>query len=94
MKYKNEEAWKKGKAVNSDFYGAGIYAYAEKWADMMEAELSEGKSLKDIAEKTSYAADTDAITGFMYGAAVSVLSEVWEHGEELRRWHNLKTQRR
>ena len=28
----------------------------------------------------------------MYGAAVSTLVAVWEHGEALRRWHNLKTQ--
>jgi hypothetical protein len=28
----------------------------------------------------------------MYGAAVSVLSSCWEHGEELRRWHNLDVQ--
>jgi len=28
----------------------------------------------------------------MYGAAVAILSKVWKHGEELRRWHNLKTQ--
>jgi len=28
----------------------------------------------------------------MYGASVSVLAKCWEHGEQLRRWHNLKTQ--
>jgi hypothetical protein len=30
----------------------------------------------------------------MYGAGVSMLSQVWEHGEQLRTWHNLKTQLR
>jgi hypothetical protein len=38
--------------------------------------------------------DNDGITGFMYGCAVSILSKVWIHGEQLRRWHNLKTQLR
>ena len=28
----------------------------------------------------------------MYGAAVFVLATCWEHGEELRRWHNVVTQ--
>lgn len=28
----------------------------------------------------------------MYGCAVSILSQVWIHGEELRRWHNLDSQ--
>ena len=26
----------------------------------------------------------------MYGCAVSILSECWEYGEELRKWHNKK----
>ena len=46
----------------------------------------------DVANECSNEADTEGITGFMYGAAVSVLASCWEHGEELRRWHNLKTQ--
>lgn len=39
-------------------------------------------------QKTSHDADTEGITGFMYGCAVNILAHVWEHGEELRRWHN------
>lgn len=42
----------------------------------------------NVAEKASHDADVEGITGFMYGAAVSVLSSTWEHGEELRKWHN------
>ncbi len=30
--------------------------------------------------------------GFMYGTAVSILSQTWKHGEQLRRWHNKETQ--
>lgn len=26
--------------------------------------------------------------GFMYGVAVSILSQCWEYGECLRKWHN------
>ena len=51
-----------------------------------------GDELEDIAEETSHSADTDGITGFMYGAAVSTLASSWKHGERLRCWHNLDTQ--
>lgn len=40
----------------------------------------------------SHTADTEGVTGFMYGCAVTQLYWHWVHGEELRRWHNLDTQ--
>lgn len=42
----------------------------------------------DNAKQLSYEADKEGITGFMYGAAVSILSQCWEYGEFLRKWHN------
>lgn len=92
MKFKDKEAWKKGLANNTDFYGSAIYRYAERWADLMEEKLQAGAKLEDIAKQTSHDADTEGISGFMYGAAVSVLARCWDSGEELRRWHNLATQ--
>ena len=58
----------------------------------MEARLAEGATIADISHETSRTADTEGITGFMYGAAVDLLARHWEHGEELRLWHNLDTQ--
>jgi hypothetical protein len=92
MKFKDEAGWNKTVANNQDGYGKGVIDFAERWADLMEVELSKGCEVKDIASSTSHIADTDGITGYMYGAAVSILSQVWEHGEQLRRWHNLDTQ--
>lgn len=92
MKLTNKEGWGKAVAANTDPYGAAIMRYAERWADLMEKEMAQGKKLVDIAKSTSHAADAEGITGFMYGAAVSTLSQVWEHGDELRRWHNLDIQ--
>ena len=77
---------------SSDLYSRGVVDYAEAWADLMEAEMAAGKQLVEIAHEASDRADTDGITGFMYGCAVSALAKFWFHGEELRRWHNLKTQ--
>ena len=92
MKFKDESIWKKGLANNQDSYGGGVYTYAERWANMMEAKIEKGEKLEDCAKQLSHDADKEGITGFMYGAAVQILSAAWIHGEELRKWHNLDMQ--
>lgn len=92
MKTKDYEGWKKIVEANTDPYGKASVDFARKWANLMEARLAIGDKLEDIAKPTSHEADTEGITGFMYGCAVSILSQVWEHGEELRQWHNIDTQ--
>lgn len=77
-----------GKDKNTDPYGACIYEYAEGWAKLMQVRIALGEQVKDIAEKTSHEMHFLGISGFMYGAAVSILSQYWKHGEELRKWHN------
>ena len=92
MTLRDAEVWKKSCEVNSDGYGGAVMKYAERWARVMEARMAKGEELADIAEESSDLANEEGITGFMYGCAVGILSQVWKHGEELRRWHNLKTQ--
>jgi len=92
MKISNLDLWNRGLANNTDAYGHAIYTYAERWADVMEAALAEGKTVPDVAKALSHEADVEGITGFMYGCAISILASCWEHGEELRRWHNLDCQ--
>lgn len=92
MKLKDKAGWDKGVENNKDPYGAAVYRYAEKWADAMEAKLSAGETVEQCAKSTSHEADTEGISGFMYGCAVNVLAHCWEHGEALRRWHNKDTQ--
>ncbi|MEJ7829413.1 MAG: hypothetical protein WKF91_14480, partial [Segetibacter sp.] len=82
--------WELGKEKNTDSYGACIYEYAEGWAKLMQVEILEGKKVEDVAEKTSHEMGFLGITGFMYGSAVSILSQCWKHGERLRKWHNKK----
>lgn len=84
--------WDKCVQVNSDPYGACTVRYAARWAHLMEVRLAGGEELPTIADTTSHEADREGVTGFMYGCAVSILAKVWKHGEQLRRWHNLKTQ--
>lgn len=71
-------------------YGLEVYRYAQRWADKIEDQMAMGFSLESCADQLSHDADTDGITGFMYGAAVSILAGWWEAGEQLRVWHNDK----
>lgn len=53
-------------------------------------EYSEDEPMKvvvDNANRLSHEADVEGITGFMYGCAVSILSQYWKYGEELRKWN-------
>lgn len=88
-----ESTWEHIQQVNgSDSYNKRCVTYAEEWARLMEADNKRGRTIAQCAEWCSRVADHDSITGFMYGAAVSILAQVWAHGEELRRWHNKETQ--
>ena len=88
MQIKDIEKYEGWKNKNTDPYGACTFRYAETWANLMEIKIKEGFIIKDIADQTSHDADTEGVTGFMYGTAVSILTKYWEHGEELRKWHN------
>lgn len=94
LQFKDEEArkvWDNFVEVNSkNGYSACVVRYAEYWAKFMQYLMAkhEGVTVAKIADKASHAADIDGVTGFMYGCAVNVLSQVWKHGEELRKWHN------
>lgn len=88
MQLKDAALWQRCLDNNPDFYGSAVNAFANRWALLMEAEIEKGLTVADCAKATSHQADTEGITGFMYGAAVATLAGVWVHGEDLRRWHN------
>lgn len=95
-----QDAYSEYVTINSnDGYSKAVIDYTERWADLMEqhfANYAEGGPEHWIAldaDRLSSEADKDfGITGFQYGCAVSALAHFWVYGEELRRWHNLKTQ--
>lgn len=87
-----EQEYENYKTNNADPYGSCVVRYGETWANLMEARLTNGERLTDIAQTTSHEADNEGITGFMYGYAVKTLAYFWQHGEELRQWHNISTQ--
>lgn len=67
MKFIDKEKWDKFVNANIDPYGSGVVRYAERWANLMEQEIENGKTIIEIADSASYKADTEGITGFMYG---------------------------
>lgn len=95
MKIKSgkEQEYKDWYDKNSDGYSRACFTFAERWAEMLEQEIERSgenpqKVIINNADKFSSEADTEGITGFMYGCAVSILAQMWEYGEELRIWHN------
>lgn len=89
---KTEEYLEHVKRNSTDGYSLGVVGFSVRWADLMEQRMGEGKRLEEIAKETGQEADTEGITGYMYGCAVQELAYFWRHGEALRRWHNLSTQ--
>ena len=87
----DEAAWQESVSVNSgDPYSNGVTVFAERWARVMQVKLANGEKLEDVADASAQEADIDGITGFMYGCAVNLLAHTWEHGDQLRKWHNKK----
>jgi len=89
----NYDKWKE--VQKGDGYGLACFTYAEGWAKLMQKEFA-AKNIENpdincmiaFAEKCSKQVDFMGITGFMYGAAVSILAHHWKYGEALRKWHN------
>lgn len=90
MEIRDKLRWGEYRADNHDPYGEAIINYAARWANLMEARMAAGDALEPIAKETSHEADTEGITGAMFGMAVLVLAECWAHGERLRKWHNAR----
>lgn len=84
------EGWNKSREANQDPYGAAALDYAEGWAKLMQIEIAKGKTIEQCYDYTQEELGFLGITGFMFGCAVSILSQTWKHGEELRKVHNKK----
>lgn len=82
------DGWNKSRSVNSDGYGKAALDYAEGWAKLMQIEISKGKTVTECYDYTQNGLGFLGITGFQFGCAVSILSQTWVHGKELKIAHN------
>lgn len=90
MTLRDEEGWKKTVAANTCDYGIGIVCFAEMWARLMEGCIARGDTVEGCAEEMFLLVDIKGITAFKLWLVVSILSQLWVHGEQLRHWHNSK----
>lgn len=88
MELADKAAWQQAVNANTDPHSRYIITFAERWARLMQAEVNTGRKLEDIASSALYEADTEGLTASMYGSALRTLVTSWEHGEQLRQWHN------
>lgn len=89
MEFADKTRWDEALPQTAEsLYGTSIATYAERWARMMQLELSEGKELTEVWIETSHEADLEGMTGYSQGVATHLLTETWVHGAELRRLHN------
>lgn len=92
IELRDTEAWQQFVENNKDAYGGRCVRFAEEWARLMQTRIANGETIAACTDELSHLADDDGISGFMHGAAISMLSKCWKHGEDLRLWHNLDTQ--
>lgn len=98
MKLKDPAKWDAFVANNrANAYSRCVVDFARAWAEAIEARLGQNIDLADSARKTFPEVNRldlarGGITGLQYGCVVAVLAAVWEHGEALRRYHNLEIQ--
>jgi len=92
MKVVDPKTYQDWKNKNLDPYGAAVFRFLERWANLMEEQIEKGLKVEDVAKATTHKDDDEGITGFMYGCAVDILAHCWVYGDELRRWHNLDVQ--
>jgi hypothetical protein len=67
------------------------YVYAERFADMCERLIKDGKSFSEVALDVSYEVDEPgrfAISFIQFCTAMLILNDVWTLGPTLRQWHN------
>jgi hypothetical protein len=90
--FKDDEAKKnfeEGRANQDSDYGRACFDFARDWARLMQKRMTANATVADVAPDCESIIDGFyGITGFMYGMAVNILSQVWIHGDALRVWHN------
>ncbi|MBR1648674.1 MAG: hypothetical protein IJ689_03645 [Alphaproteobacteria bacterium] len=79
-------AFEESKKKNSDSYGKGIIAYADRWGRMMQAKMAEQGLTHltlEIANSTEMRADIYGMSGSSAGFARGLLVRTWKYGREL-----------
>jgi hypothetical protein len=82
MQVDNQQGWK-------DWQEDGdpkVVAFAQRWAELMEARIAQGATVSEIANETMLQANTDKLSVDGLYQASQILTYVWEHGSALQAW--------
>lgn len=91
MIVRNKEIYLNWKKINvGNGYGFDIFDFCEKWANLMEEEIEKGKSIEDVADKTSEIVGRKEISNTMFDSALNILYKCWIHGYDLESWFKKK----
>ena len=63
-----------------------FYDFVEKWAELMEEEISSGKKLEDIVEECAIKAYKSKMRSGFLDWSVEMLNDCWIYGNELKEW--------
>lgn len=80
---RDQKAWEAWREKNQDPYGRCCFDYAELWGRLMQARCASIDEMREKHRELSHEADVFGITGFMFGAAKSILAHCWEYGAAL-----------
>ena len=74
-------------------YEMKCYAYAERWADLMEKAIENSgeeprKVIYDKAKELMHKANKEEITYLMHSVATNYLYACWEHGLVIKDWYD------
>lgn len=82
----NPERW--GQYIKANRSDTCALEFAARWANLMENAMSKGAKLRDVADSTSQEAAYEGMSGKVGEFATTALTEVWEHGNELKAMRN------
>jgi hypothetical protein len=85
LNLKDPVRWSVFKEASVDACGFGqmVFAYAERWALILQARIGRGEQLEDIVLQASYDADIDGIRRLALPIAIAELYPSWYLGDEL-----------
>ena len=94
MSISNQEAWDKWVTSNTDPYGGACVNVARAAMELLDNgfELSEPKDTHRLICEADDKAGAGGITGYMAGAAASMISQCHSRGDEFRRLWNRDNQ--
>ena len=69
-----------------------VVRFARRWAVFMEEAIEQGETVAEVAKRTSLCANYEGLAAPGFDAAVKVLIEHWEFGDDLCRWYRREGQ--